>query len=83
MIELCYVVLTLAALCFSYRLLRGPSLSDRVISIDGLLVVMMSTIAVHAMDTGRGSFIPVIVVLTLVGFLSTAVVARFVEAGGA
>ena len=39
MIIAAFVVLACAAACFFVRLLIGPSLSDRVVAIDGLLVV--------------------------------------------
>ena len=68
---------------FGYRLLVGPSLSDRVLAIEGLLVVGASAICVNAMRTGSGVYLVIVVVLTLVGFVSTAVVARFIEGRGA
>jgi multisubunit Na+/H+ antiporter MnhF subunit len=34
------------------------------------------------MQTGEGAFLPAAVVVTLVGFVSTAVVARFIEGRG-
>jgi multicomponent Na+:H+ antiporter subunit F len=77
-----FVVLALAAVGFGYRLLAGPSLADRVIGIDGLLVVGVSAIALRAMQTGEGAFLPVAVVATLVGFVGTAVAARFIEGQG-
>lgn len=79
MIVACAVVLVLAAACFTYRLLQGPTLADRVIAVDGLLVVGASAIAVAAVRSGSGAFLPVLVVVTLVGFVGTAVVARFIE----
>jgi multisubunit Na+/H+ antiporter MnhF subunit len=78
-IEASYACLAVAAVCFSVRILRGPSLSDRIIGIDGMLVVGVSAIALRAMQTGSGAFLPVAVVVTLVGFISTAVVARYIE----
>ena len=77
------VVLALAAAGFGYRLLVGPSLSDRVLAIDGLLVVGASAICVNAMRTGSGEYLVIVAVLTLVGFVGTAVVARFIEGRGA
>jgi multisubunit Na+/H+ antiporter MnhF subunit len=77
-----FVVLALAALGFGYRLLAGPSLADRVIGVDGMLVVGVSAIALRAMQTGEGAFLPVAVVASLVGFVGTAVVARFIEGQG-
>ena len=82
MIPVCYGLLALAAACFGFRMLRGPYLADRVIALDGILVVGVSSIALHAMDTRSGAFLPVAVVVTLVGFISTAVVARFIEGQG-
>ena len=79
MITLTYVVLAIAGLLFCYRTLRGPSLSSRVIGIDGAIVTGMSVVIVNAMDTGRGSNLPVAVVLALVSFISTSVIARFIE----
>jgi multicomponent Na+:H+ antiporter subunit F len=77
-----YVLLVLAALGFGYRLLTGPSLTDRVVGLDGLLLVGVSAIVLRAMETGSGVFLPVALVVTLVSFVSTAVVARFIEGRG-
>ncbi len=76
------VVLALSSLGFAYRLLAGPSLTDRVVGLDGLLVVGVSVVVVRAMETGEGAFLPAAVVVTLVSFVSTAVVARFIEGRG-
>ena len=43
-----------------------------------MLVVGVSAIGVEAVRSGIGSFLPAALVVTLVGFLSTAVAARFV-----
>ena len=82
MIAATYVALMLAATLFGFRLLRGPSLVDRVIGIDGMIVCGMSLLMVRAMDTGRGAFLPAAVVLALVSFISTSIVARFIEGRG-
>ena len=79
MIVVIYVTLATAGLLFSYRTVRGPSLSSRMVGIDGTIVTAMSVIIVHAMDTGQGAYLPVAVVLALVSFISTAIVARFIE----
>ena len=82
MIGLIYLVLAIAGALFCYRTLRGPTLSDRVIGVDGAIVAGMSVVIVNAMDTGRGSFLPVAVVLALVSFISTSVIARYIEGRG-
>jgi multicomponent Na+:H+ antiporter subunit F len=81
-IEIGFVLLLAAGVCFGWRLFVGPTLADRVIGIEGLVVVGVSAIALRAMQTGSGAFLPVAVVVTLVAFVSTAVVARFIEEQG-
>ena len=82
MISAAYLLLGVAAVLFTARAIVGPSLSDRVIGIDGVIVSGMSIIIVNAMDTGRGAFLPAAVVLALVSFISTSVIARFIEGRG-
>lgn len=82
MIAACYVVLGLAAVLFGLRAIVGPSLTDRVVGIDGMIVAGMGLVIVNAMDTGRGAFLPTTVVLALVSFVSTSIVARFIEGRG-
>ena len=82
MITAAFALLTIAFGLYFVRLLRGPSLADRVLAIDGLLVCGAAAVVTRAIDTGDGSFLPVTVVFTLVGFISTAVVARFIEGQG-
>lgn len=82
MIVATFVILVAAAALFMFRLLKGPTLADRVNALNGLLVVGTIAIAAQAMDTGRGAFLPVLVVVALVGFVGTAMVARFIEGRG-
>ncbi|QXC59173.1 hypothetical protein KSP35_12205 [Aquihabitans sp. G128] len=82
MIVATLVLLALAFVLFAFRLLVGPSLADRVLALDGMIVSGIATLVVRAVDTGDGTFLPVAVVFTLVGFIGTAVVARFIEGQG-
>lgn len=82
MIVAAYALLAVAAALFAYRLLRGPTLPDRVVGVDGIIVTGMCLVIVNAMDTGRGAFLPSAVVLALVSFISTSVIARFIEGRG-
>jgi multicomponent Na+:H+ antiporter subunit F len=80
--EVAFVLLTAATACFAYRLVKGPSLADRVIALSGLLLVGMGAIATHAAHTGNGAFLPALVALALVGPISNAMIARFIEGRG-
>ncbi len=77
-----FVILAVAAGCFAYRLVAGPSLADRVIALNGLVLAGMGGIATHAAHTGSGAFLPALVALALVGPIGTAMIARFIESRG-
>ena len=77
-----FAVLAAAFALFAVRMLRGPTLADRVIALDGMLVAGVSVLLVQAMDSGQGAYLQVAVLLALVGFISTSVIARFIEGRG-
>ena len=79
MITVSLIVLAAAGVLFAYRLFVGPTLADRASALSGSLVAGSAAIAAHAVDTGQGAFLPVLVVITLVGFVGTAMIARFIE----
>jgi multisubunit Na+/H+ antiporter MnhF subunit len=76
------VILSLAALGFVVRILRGPTLSDRVVALDGLLTVSVLGIAVYAVNSGSAFALDAMVVVAFVGFVGTSVVARYIERRG-
>ena len=82
MIVVTLVILTAAAIGFTYRLCIGPSLADRAIAVNGLLLVGMGGIAAQAIRTNNGAFLPTLVAVALVGSVSTGMVARYIEGGG-
>lgn len=61
------------------RLIKGPSLPDRVVALDTMTVLIVAFCGLFAIDTGQTAFLDVAVVLALIGFLATAALARFVE----
>lgn len=74
-----FVLLGMAATGFLYRLFVGPSLGDRVIALDGSLLIAVSALAVESARTGRTTFVDALVVVGLLGFVGTGVAARYIE----
>lgn len=82
MITAVLVLLGLAAGAFAVRLVRGPSLADRVVALDGMLTVIVMIIAAYGVQSGSTEFVVVTVVVALVAFVGTATFARFIERRG-
>jgi len=76
------VLLFVGAGCFMYRLLRGPSLADRVVGLDGIQSVVVIAIIVAAARTGSGITTETVLVAVLVGFVGTVALSRFIERRG-
>ncbi|WP_164104078.1 monovalent cation/H+ antiporter complex subunit F [Candidatus Laterigemmans baculatus] len=64
------------------RLLRGPSLSDRVVALDLVGVLAVGMISVHAVFTGQPMLLRVAILLALVAFVGTVAFAFFLEKRG-
>ncbi len=81
-ITLCFVGLGVAALLTLLRLVLGPTVPDRIVALDTLLQLVVAGIAIGAAVTGGGSFLAVLVAVSLLGFVGTVTVARYVERRG-
>jgi multicomponent Na+:H+ antiporter subunit F len=65
----------------AYRVVRGPTVPDRVIGLDTIATNVVAIAVLFALQTGRGLFVTVSLVLAIIGFISTIAVARFVTEG--
>jgi len=72
-------MLAVAALVTLVRLLRGPTLPDRVVAIDLIGVLIVGLIVLEAAATGERAFLDVAMVIALVSFVGTVAYARYVE----
>jgi multicomponent Na+:H+ antiporter subunit F len=72
-------LLAAAALAAFVRLVRGPTLPDRVVAIDLIGVLMVGMAVVAAVPTGQQALLDVAIVVALVSFVGTVAYARYVE----
>ncbi|WP_430952060.1 monovalent cation/H+ antiporter complex subunit F [Rhodococcus sp. 24CO] len=71
------VMLAIAAVLTTFRLIDGPSSLDRLVALDTIVAVAMCGLAVWAAYSGDTTIVPAIVALALVGFIGSVSVARF------
>ncbi|MEU4715592.1 monovalent cation/H+ antiporter complex subunit F [Micromonospora purpureochromogenes] len=71
------VLLSVTALLALARIYRGPSLLDRVIAADLLLAVMLGAVGAEAAVNRHATTLPVLVVLSLLGFVGSVALVRF------
>lgn len=79
----CFAGLGLAAVLVLVRLLLGPSVPDRILALDVLVQIIVAGIAVAAAATRDGTFLSVLVAVSLLAFVGTVTIGRFIERRGA
>ena len=83
MTTIAIVLIAVAAVLFGYRAVRGPSIVDRVVAVDGLVIVAIGAIAIDAVRTDDARFVDAAILLAIIAFVGTGIVARFIEKRGA
>jgi multicomponent Na+:H+ antiporter subunit F len=62
-----------------YRMIKGPSSYDRVVSLDVINVSIIGILVVIALITDNKLYIDVALIYGILGFLETIVFAKFLE----
>ena len=75
-------MLSLAACAFMVRLLRGPTLPDRVVALDGLLATIVIGAILGAARIDAPVLLATVLVVAVAGFVGTSALARFIERRG-
>ena len=70
----------LTLLC-GYRVIRGPTVPDRVVALDTIGTNVVAIALLFALSTGESLFVTVGLVLAIIGFISTVTVAKYVIEG--
>ena len=82
MSDIALAMLALGAIFAFVRLMRGPTLPDRVIAIDLIGVLIVCTLVVIASGNGSAVFLDVALFIALISFVGTVAYARYVEREG-
>ena len=75
------VTLGLALLIAVVRLVRGPTLPDRIVAMDLIGVLVVGLIVVLAASTQVRATLDAAIVIALIGFVGTVAYATYVERG--
>lgn len=76
------VMLTVAAGMALYRIMRGPSILDRMIASDMLLTTIICALGAEMVYNSHTRSLATMLVLAATAFLSSVVVARYVSRKG-
>jgi multicomponent Na+:H+ antiporter subunit F len=81
LLQLSLAILALAIAGCLYRLLRGPSIADRIAALDTIGVLLLSMIAIISMLLRTHVYFDIILVIGILTFIGTTAFARYIERG--
>lgn len=65
----------------SWRLLRGPELTDRALALDTMYVNVVALVVLLGLRHGTGLYFEAALLIALLGFVSTVALARYLSRG--
>ena len=74
----CMHVVGLAMLLATWRLLRGPTVPDRILALDTLSVTAIAELMLFGMYINSAVYFEAALVIAMLGFCSTVVLSKFV-----
>ncbi|MFL0365083.1 Na(+)/H(+) antiporter subunit F1 [Pseudobacillus sp. 179-B 2D1 NHS] len=79
--KLSLILITLAMLGFIYRLVKGPTVPDRIVALDAIGINLVAMIAILSMLFKTYAFLDVILLLGILSFIGTTAFSKFLEKG--
>lgn len=73
--------ITLSILLSAYRVLRGPTIPDRVVALDNISTNLVAVIVVFSIRSQSALYIDVALVIAILSFLATVVAAKYLLRG--
>jgi multicomponent Na+:H+ antiporter subunit F len=74
-----FVLLGVAFVLVFVRLVRGPSLPDRVVALDMVAFLAIASTALWTLVSGVAAYLDAAVVLALIAFVATVAFGRYIE----
>lgn len=77
----CLLFLLLSIVAAIYRVVKGPSMADRVMALDNIGVNLLAGVAILSIALHTYAFFDIILLIGILSFVGTISFARFLERG--
>ncbi len=76
-----FIAIALALLCTAWRLAVGPTMVDRILALDTMVIDALALIVLYGIHHGRAVLFEAAILIAMVGFISTVAYCRFILRG--
>lgn len=74
-------LLTVSIVIALYRVIKGPSLPDRILALDSISYSIIGIVAILSIMLDTRAYLETILLLGILAFLSTVALCKFLERG--
>jgi multicomponent Na+:H+ antiporter subunit F len=75
---LLYIQISLAVFCL-YRVIRGPSIADRMVGLDIFGILVVGICAILAIQTGKNFILDIGIAWIILSFIGTLTLAKYLS----
>ena len=76
-----FIALAAALLCTAWRLSFGPTMADRILALDTMVIDTLALIILYGIYHGGSVLFEAAILIAMVGFISTVAYCRFILRG--
>lgn len=80
-LDIALVICAINLLCFLYRVLRGPALSDRAVAMDSCGITVMALIVIYSIRQGTTLYMSCALVIAILGFIGMVTISKYLQSG--
>ena len=75
------IIVALSMLAMFTRIIKGPTLADRILALDAIGLQLMACIALYSIFMGAEYLLVAILLIGILAFLGTAVFSKYMDKG--
>jgi multicomponent K+:H+ antiporter subunit F len=80
-INVAFAMLGVAMLLSLWRMLRGPSVADRILALDALYINVIAVLLLFGINNGSHAYFESALLIAVIGFVSTVALCKYVLNG--
>ncbi|MED3549519.1 Na(+)/H(+) antiporter subunit F1 [Cytobacillus praedii] len=80
-VKIAILCMSIAILGLIYRLIKGPSMPDRVVALDAIGINLVAIVALVSIFLDTNAFLEVILLLGILSFIGTVAFSKYLEKG--
>lgn len=80
-LDIALLICAINLLCFLYRVIKGPALSDRAVAMDSCGITVMALIVLYSIRQGTTLYMSCALVIAILGFIGMVTISKYLQSG--